>query len=374
MLIQAGHQVVFMSPVASAQRYVGALEQEGVECVYDRERRLFNWDAMAAFAGEGHYDVAVLVTYGIFNQHEYPLRKALPHCTLILDTVDLHSLRVRREAELLGGAERYAEADRVEKEEWAAICEADTVWVVTEREKELLAQKGIRSIGVVPTIHRPNSETAGWSGRSGVVFLGGYNHSPNVDGACWFVEAIWPKVSQSLPDVSLTLAGSNPSESILGLANDAAHVTVTGFVPDHRKLLLNARVAIAPLRYGAGMKGKLGEYLCCGVPCVTTALGVEGMGMKDAETVAIADSPEAFAEAVVRVYTDPETWQRMSDQGREFMRRYSPEAVAPMLVRAIEGAAREQRRRRGLWGRLSLGIRHRVRRIIMAKGTARKEG
>lgn len=360
MLRQAGHQVVLMFVHRSEARYQVDVEETGVECVYDKDRRLWNWEAMEDFAREGKFVVAVLLTYGIFNQYEYPLRKALPSCALVLDTVDLHSVRSRREAELLGGAERNAEAEKVEKEEWAAVRDADAVWVVTSKEKDIVAQRGTRVVDIVPNIHTMPQEVPSWRQREGIVFLGGYVHLPNVDAVCWFVAEIWPLVRTELPDVALTLAGSNPPDAVLQLNNLESNVHVVGFAKNHRQLLLHSRVAIAPLRYGAGMKGKIGEYLCCGLPCVTTSIGAEGMGFTSGEHIALTDDPAQFACEVVRLYHNQNAWCKMSEAGRSFMRQYTIEAVRPRLLTALNRAGRERCRRNAWWrrvGRLMLTVR-----------------
>jgi glycosyltransferase involved in cell wall biosynthesis len=144
------------------------------------------------------------------------------------------------------------------------------------------------------------------------------------------------------------IAGSDPPEAIRDLARTDPHVEVTGFVADHRALLAGCRVAIAPLRYGAGMKGKIGEYLSCGLPCVTTSIGAEGMDLRHGGEVMVADDAEGFAAQIASLYSDVELWERLAGAGREYIKaRYTPAAIRPRLeqaLRAVDEVRRQPER------------------------------
>ena len=124
--------------------------------------------------------------------------------------------------------------------------------------------------------------------------------------------------------------GGQPASRILALAND--RVIVTGYVPDTAPYLQKCRVSIAPLRYGAGMKGKVGEALACGLPVVASSIAVEGTDLQSGRNVIVADDPVAFADAAIALYQNEELWNRISINGKEFVTKlYSPEAVAANL-------------------------------------------
>jgi glycosyltransferase involved in cell wall biosynthesis len=131
-----------------------------------------------------------------------------------------------------------------------------------------------------------------------LLFVAGFNHPPNIDAAIWFVESILPSLRDKVPGLKLHIAGSNPSKAVLELAcND---VTVHGYVSDEKLIALYGRAACAvvPLRFGAGVKGKVLEAIRYGVPLVTTSIGAEGI--PDAlEVMRVADEPEFFAQAVL---------------------------------------------------------------------------
>ena len=131
-----------------------------------------------------------------------------------------------------------------------------------------------------------------------LLFVAGFNHPPNIDAAVWFVETVLPSLRDSIPGLRLHIAGSNPSQVVLDLASD--DVTVHGYVSDEELISLYGRAACAvvPLRFGAGVKGKVLEAIRYGVPLVTTSIGAEGI--PDAlEVMRVADDPQGFAQAVL---------------------------------------------------------------------------
>jgi glycosyltransferase involved in cell wall biosynthesis len=160
-------------------------------------------------------------------------------------------------------------------------------------------------------------------------------HPPNVDAVIFFCNEILPLVRERLPDVSLTVVGHRPSKAILGLQQPG--VFIAGWVPDVFPYLDSHCVGIAPLRFGAGMKGKIGEALAAGLPMVTTTVGAEGMGLQSGKTVIIADSPPAFADAVARLCTDAALHEELSVAGREHARRcWDVPVVERSLLQVIE--------------------------------------
>jgi glycosyltransferase involved in cell wall biosynthesis len=356
LLVESGNQVCFLAVRDNGPAYRRPLEKLGVECHADDDEGLSASAAtMAIFLKHGQFDIAVFSHHFVYSRYASSLRALLPRCRCIVDTVDLHSLRREREAAL--GLATRAEVDRERAAEQRSIQDADQVWVVTERERGILTDLGwarAEQVEVVPTVHQLLQHPPGFSQRHGIVFLGSYQHRPNVDAARFFVEEILPIARVQLPDVNVLIAGSDPPEAIRDLAGADSHVQVTGFVEDHRALLAGCRVAIAPLRYGAGMKGKIGEYLSCGLPCVTTSIGAEGMELRHGNEVLIADDAEGFAAQIASLYSDAELWERLAGAGREYIQaRYTPAAIRPRLEQALH-AVDEVRRQpeRGTAGKI----------------------
>lgn len=364
ILVGRGHRVTLLAQKANDHRYREALQALGVECATDADESLA--DSVAEFHRffqQRSFDVAIMVHYHIYNTYAPYLRAFLPKCRLVLDTVDLHFVRLQREAALTSDPIVHQHAETIRREETSALFDADTVWVVTETERQVLLRdvisNGVR-VHVVPTIHPLAKNFPGYDQRQGIVFLGGYRHSPNVDGVRYFIEEVLPILRTMLPGVHITLAGSHPPGEVRKYERGDSRVAVTGFVADHRALLASHLVGIAPLRYGAGMKGKIGEYLACGLPCVSTSIGVEGMDMRHEHEVLIADDSTRFARAIVRLHHDQALWHTLSHKGVEYIQnRLSPEAIAPLVLDAAHSSRETYvHKSRGVVARLLKGINH----------------
>jgi O-antigen biosynthesis protein len=208
-----------------------------------------------------------------------------------------------------------------------------------------------RDVVVLPNVHAARStEVPGAAGRADLLFIGGYKHLPNVDAVRWFSDEILPLIRRQEPARFLAL-GSFPPPEIEELAS--ATITVPGYLDDVSAHFDRARVFVAPLRYGAGMKGKIGMAMAMGLPVVTTSIGAEGMGLVDGTHVVVADDAHAFAEAVLRLYHDDALWASLSVEGHRLVaREWSPEAMTTRLT-----ALMNRTRASGLmvprtWGRL----------------------
>jgi len=182
----------------------------------------------------------------------------------------------------------------------------------------------------------PEADMGGPEGREGILFVAGFAHAPNVDAALWFVREVLPLVHREVPGVRLSLVGSNPRPEVLAMAS--AHIEVTGYVSDQvlTQRYQHARVAVAPLRFGGGVKGKVLESLQHGLPCVTTSIGMQGLGTASS-FMPVGDAAEEMAAHIVKLLRDDEAWQQVSDAERMFIRSfYSHDALWRVLSAAIE--------------------------------------
>lgn len=338
--INQGYSITFLAKYTNNPRYRSALEDLGVECICDSGTSLT--DSLAEFANflrERAFDVTVFSHYFNYNTYAPYLQAFLPKCRLILDTVDLHFLRFQREAALSADPMMQKYAEQVHYQEVRAILDADCLWMVTKKERDIvlpIVSNSETAIHVVPTIHPVEKHLQAYSQRNGVVFLGNYGHSPNVDAVNYFMQEVFPLLCQMLPEVHITIAGNQPPSHFQEYAQAYENVSVTGFVPDHRKLLSSHLVGIAPLRYGAGMKGKIGEYLACGLPCVSTSIGSEGMELEDEHEILLADDPIQFAKMIMKLYCDIDIWQALSSAGARYIQKnFSLEAITPFVLNAI---------------------------------------
>ncbi|MDQ1592817.1 MAG: hypothetical protein QOG71_3444 [Pyrinomonadaceae bacterium] len=263
------------------------------------------------------------------------LRRHAPHIKIIYDMVDAHFIRHEREAELTGDAETARAALRYREMETRLARASDFIFCTSTDEKEIMerAAPGV-PVAVVPTIHELHERGGSFDERQHLLFIGNLAHRPNRDGVLYFLREVYPLIKQALPSIELDIIGDHPAE-ILAHAGEA--VRVRGYVPDVEPFWQTRRVFVAPLRYGAGVKGKIGESLAHGLPVVTTPVGAEGMGLAHAESAMIAATPAAFADAVVELYTRPDLWQRLADRGYEqIARHFAPARIAPVIEDALK--------------------------------------
>ncbi|MET0327206.1 MAG: glycosyltransferase [Luteimonas sp.] len=241
----------------------------------------------------------------------FPLfRHIAPDARLVLDTVDLHHLREQREAWQHGDARLLRLSSRTRQRELHAIAAADSTWVVSNVEKALLARHApSANVHVVSNVHEVLTHVPGAHGRRGVLFVGGAGHPPNLDAIAWLLEEIWPEMHAAVPDMELHLVGDGLTKAV---PTPPVGVTVHGYVQDLEPLLARVRVAIAPLRFGAGVKGKVNLGMSHGVPMVITECAAEGMDITEGKDAFIENSPAGFADAVARLHHDDALWTRMS--------------------------------------------------------------
>ena len=230
---------------------------------------------------------------------------------VIYDPVDLHWLRMKRESGIKDDDVLRQQSEDYRKMERFNAAASDIVFAVTPEERsQILEEVKNAGVEVIPTIHACVDSVKPLAGRKNLLFVGHYAHSPNEDAVCYFVKEIFPLIRQDIPGVVFYMVGSHMTETVQSLAS--RDVVAVGYVPDLTPYLEGCRVFVAPLRYGAGIKGKIGQSMGFGLPVVTTSLGAEGMNLIDGEHVLVADSPAAFARAVVRLYRDDLLWEEMS--------------------------------------------------------------
>jgi len=264
------------------------------------------------------------------NKRYGPLVKQLG-IRWINDTVDIHFLREERALEIgaINPSKRQKVARR-KKRELSLMRQADLVVAITQSEAELLVDYDITDVAVVPNVHdAANMQLPGFESRQGICFIGGYRHLPNVDAAKWLIEKIMPLVWRRLPAMNVYLLGSLPPDSVTALRSDKVHVP--GYIPDVTPYFLSTRIFVAPLRFGAGMKGKIGQSFEFGLPVVTTDIGAEGMALIDRKHYLSANTAEDFAEAILELYSDGQLWSDLSKGAIEALAQYSPQRVKDKL-------------------------------------------
>ncbi|MFZ5484020.1 MAG: glycosyltransferase [Pseudomonadota bacterium] len=277
------------------------------------------------------YDMVVVCRCPVASEYSHLIRAFCPKALLVFDTVDLHQWREWRQAVLTGDAGLLRQAALTRGQEMGAIHAADVTLVVSDAEQRWLAEQvpGC-SVDILSNIHAVRGCKTGFHDRSGLFFLGGFKHAPNVDAVLWFARKIWPLIQARLPEARFYVIGSDMPEEILCLAG--AGIVPVGYVADLDPYLDACRLSVAPLRFGAGVKGKINLAQASGVPVVATSIAVEGMHLQPEIDVLVADDPEAFAAAVVRVYEDPDLWSRLSESALTVTREYFSQAAADRAI------------------------------------------
>lgn len=249
---------------------------------------------------------------------------------------DLHFLRLMREQEW-SEAIQDSDVELQRAMELVAMSDADATLMYSDVECGMIHDSfGIEAQTIPLYFYKEIPERKeGFSATADLLFVGGFQHHPNVDAMKWFVADVLPLIKRELPDVKLFIVGANPTEEILAL--QSADVVVTGFVLEEEleEYYNKCRVCVVPLRYGAGVKGKTLEALYHGIPIVSTAIGIEGMpGIE--QLVPPADQAQEFAQRVAALYTDETAWQRQSQAYKKYLlEHYSYESAKGVMERII---------------------------------------
>jgi GT2 family glycosyltransferase len=288
--------------------YTEEMQQLGIECIYDPFMGSFE-----AFltARRNDFDLILLSRAEVAERALSACIDLCPDVPRIFDTVDLHFLRGRREAEVANRPDKLQAAEDMRRMELGVASRCDAVLVVSPFEKEMLEAElpGAR-IAIVSNIHSVAQEVAPFQGRRDLVFIGGFEHPPNVDAMLWFCRDIMPKILQRIPAVKLHIIGSKMPDSIRALASE--HVLTHGYVEKVEPFFDSCVLSVAPLRYGAGVKGKINQSMSFGVPVVSTSVGSEGMHLTDGEDILVAEEAAQFADKVVQLHQNAELWARLS--------------------------------------------------------------
>jgi glycosyltransferase involved in cell wall biosynthesis len=337
MIVARGHAVAFIPDNFLVwPPYLGQLQAIGVDVVHPPA-----YETVAEYLKQHGRDFGLVIISraDVAARHMTTVRRYACGASVVFDTVDLHFLREERQA-LLGGDAALAPASAARKEQEIRLAiRADLTLVVSPIEKALLEKEcpGI-DVMVVPTIYQPEtSEPPGYEGRRDIVFIGSFDHSPNVDAVLYFATEIFARVRARIPAAVFQVVGPYPTPEISRL--DGAGIRILGHVEDVKPVFDQARLSVAPLRFGAGVKGKVNHSMALGVPSVVTSVAAEGMYLVHEQNAMIADDAESFADAVVRVWTSKDLWNRISVNGRRsFAEHFSVQAAAKPIGELLQWA------------------------------------
>ena len=331
ILQELGFRITFAPRATERTSHTERLQNAGVECLYDPHFR----GAERLLAERGTEFDLIIVSRAPVAHDILPLcEKHAPGTPVIFDTVDLHFLRMQREAALAGDPQLNRKAAEMREIELGVASRASAVVVVSSYEKQILEPELPEGhVAILSNIHGVAANIAPFAGRRDCMFIGGFEHRPNTDAMLWFCAEIMPLVCAELPEAKLHIIGSNMPESVRALAS--ANVITHGHVENVGPFFVSSVLSVAPLRYGAGVKGKINHSMSHGLPVVTTSIGAEGMHLVHGENVLIADDPADFAREVVRLSRDESLWNKLSENGKANIHEHFSFAAAKRNLRDL---------------------------------------
>lgn len=336
LLQRAGFKPTFITSENSHEHdgeYTEFIQRSGTECLYAPYI-----SSVAEHLREfgKFYDLVVLSRPTVAAKHLQDVRNYCGSAKIIFNTVDLHFVREGREAALNKDISLLEQAAKTKEIEFGLMQAADLTIVVSPAEEQLLAKEGPPGITVkcLPLTREIPGRQNSFEHRRDIFFVGFFGHAPNVDAIVYFTSEIWPLVRARLPDVRLFIIGSGDFEQTAAFKQPG--IEIIGYVRDLDQYFNNCRMTVAPLRFGAGSKGKVVSSMCHGLPIVGTSIATEGLECESGVHIMVADSSESFAEAIVQLYSDQALWEKISDNSLILAKKlFSFEAVQKIFLEIL---------------------------------------
>ncbi|MCP9292533.1 glycosyltransferase [Gracilimonas sediminicola] len=335
-------QVTFAS-AASESQFAVDLKSCGVECASVS----INSSSFDHFAGELNPDIVVFDRFMTEEQFGWRVAEQCPGALRILDTEDLHFLREGRYQACKKGKE-FETSDLFNdkaKREIASILRCDLSLIISEFETNLLEETfriDKQLLLYLPFLLEQISENSvnnwkSFDNREDFISIGNFLHEPNWNAVLYLKEEIWPLIRAELPKAELHIYGAYSSQKVQQLHNESEGFLIKGRAESATDVVGASRMLLAPLRFGAGLKGKLVEAMQCGTPSVTTTIGAEGMNGNLPWPGFISDDPREFADRAIQLYKNEELWKNKQEKGLEVIhRRFDKETHSVRLIERIK--------------------------------------
>ena len=338
---EEGYKVTFATTASISERSAD-LHSLGITS----KKIELNNSSFDSFLLETKPSIVLFDRYITEEQFGWRVAEICPEATRILDTEDLHFLRKARETAIkknLAATEADIFTDAT-KREIASILRSDLSLIISKFEMELLQA----SFSVSPEIlyylpflveksSKNDQNTPDFNKRFNFLTIGNFLHKPNIDAVLWLKKEIWPHIKQELPDAVIHIYGAYAPQSILELHNKKDGFLIEGWAQNVDEVMQNARICLAPVRFGAGLKGKLLDAMANGTPSITTSIGAEGMFGELAIPGVILDDPKAFAKASVNLYTNEMEWLEAQQNGfRIVEERFQSELFSVPFIEKIK--------------------------------------
>ncbi len=337
------HEITFAT-TASHTSYSESLEDLGIAT----KAIHLNDPSFDHFIKELQPDVVIFDRFMVEEQFGWRVAENAPNALRILNTEDLHSLRKARETCHKNGVDFNNGAwlqNDITKREVASIYRSDLTLLVSSFEMELLERE--LNIPSALVYHLPfllktisSEEERHWpafEARTDFICFGNGKHAPNVDAIKYLKTAIWPLIKKELPEAKLNIFGAYLPQQIQELHQPKDGFYVKGWIDDLNTELQNSRINLVPLRFGAGIKGKLTHAMQNGTPTVSTSIGVEGMFADAAMPVAVANNAKEFAKVAITLYKDKSQWTYFQSKGiKAINTRYNKKTLVPMFFNQLD--------------------------------------
>lgn len=328
MFVQQGFKVIFVGDnFYKDEKYVVELQQLGIEILYGPWYATYFWN----WIEHNHK----FIDYVYMNRPHITIKyidklAKYPNMKLIYYGHDLHFLRMQREYELNKDSKLLKEIEDWKKQELYIMKNAAISYYPSTIEEKVIHEidSSIKVKAITAYVYDKFIEENSYEfmDRKGIMFVGGFGHPPNIDAVKWFAREVYPKIKQKM-EIPFYIVGSNPTEEILSYNGNS--IIVKGFVSEEelKRLYSTCKMAVVPLRYGAGVKGKVVEALYYGIPLITTSVGAEGIeGIEN--FVEICDDSELFANKIVELYDNDAKLEKMALATQSFVRsRFCIDAV-----------------------------------------------
>ena len=325
--MEQGWNLTFASS-ASESDYSENLEQLGIHCQSIR----LNDSSFDDFIKNLQPDVVLFDRFMTEEQYGWRVAEQCPDALRILDTEDLHSLRSARRNALKTKRLFKPEdllTEEVAKREIASLYRCDLSLMISKAEMEILQDvfKVDKSLlHYLPFLldrvdEKETRDRPVFEERNHFISIGNFLHPPNWDAVLYLKEEIWPLIRKKLPGAELHVYGAYPSQKVQNLHQPKDGFLIKGRAKDSRQVIGSARILLAPLRFGAGLKGKLVEAMQCGTPSVTTDIGAEGIAGAGGWSGAVANQPDKIAAEAVKLYQNKTIWKKAQQAGIEILNR-----------------------------------------------------
>ncbi len=333
MFLKMGFQVTFIGDnYFKHEPYTTELNQLGIEVLYGNFYSK-NWKI---FLKENlkYFDYVYLQRPHIASRY-MDVVKEYGNAKIIYYAHDLHHVREKREYELTGDRQKLKSSEKWKKIEYDLFAKADVGQVVGNYEQQIMQNafpdKPIRSIPIFIYDTIPQDVRKDFSQRQDLMYVGGFGHPPNVDCVLWFGKEVMPLIVEKYPDIKWHIVGSKATDEVKALASK--NIIVDGFLTDEElaEMYNSCRIDIAPLRFGAGVKGKVVEAAYYQIPLVTTSIGAEGLD-DSMGNMHVVDDAKEMAEYICNLYENYDVLREMSDAGKSFIEKYfTPKSAEDIL-------------------------------------------